>query len=140
MEGGEEIPRGFVVTCGNGAEMFDSVEETFDEMALAIECEIAAALHRAVRFGRNDNHNAALFEACDEGIGVITLAAGQGFRLDKRRQRPGLRNVMDLPGCEAQRQRIAKRIDDHMDFRREPAARAPDGLTGTGFFWAPALC
>ena len=73
-------------------------------------------------------------------VGVISLVAEQGFGLDLRQQRVGLRDVMDLPTGEAERQRIAQGIDDHMDFGREPAARAANGLIETGFFWAPALC
>jgi hypothetical protein len=33
----------------------------------------------------------------DEMIGIISLVAEQGFGLDKRQQRAGLRDVMDLP-------------------------------------------
>ena len=73
-------------------------------------------------------------------IGVISFVAEQGFGLDKRQQCVGLRDVMDLPTREAERQRIAQGIDDHMDFRREPAARAAYGLIETPFLWAPAEC
>lgn len=73
-------------------------------------------------------------------VGVITLVGEQGFGLDKRQQRVGLRDVMDLPTREAERQRIAQGVDDHMDFRREPAARAADGLVETPFLRAPAAC
>ena len=73
-------------------------------------------------------------------VGVISLVGEQGLRLDKRQQRVGLCDVMDLPTREAQRQRIAQGVDDHMDFRREPAARAADGLVETPFLRAPAEC
>ena len=73
-------------------------------------------------------------------VGVITLVGEQGLRLDKRQQRVGLRDVMDLPTREAERQRIAQGVNDHMDFRREPAARAADGLVETPFLRAPAEC
>jgi hypothetical protein len=51
-----------------------------------------------------------------------------------------LRDIVNLPTREAERQRIAQRVDDYMDFRREPAARAADGLVETPFLRAPALC
>ena len=44
------------------------------------------------------------------------------------------------PAGEAARQWIAGRVDDHMDFRREPATRAADGLIETLLLRAPALC
>ena len=37
-------------------------------------------------------------------------------------------------------QGVAEGIDDHVDFRREPAARAADGLIEAPFLTAPALC
>jgi len=73
-------------------------------------------------------------------VGVITLVGEQGFGLDQSQQRVGLRDVMGLPAREAQRQRIAQGVDDHMDFRREPAARASNGLVETPFLRAPAEC
>ena len=38
---GEEISGEFVVTCGDGAEVLEFVEEALDEIALAIKSEIA---------------------------------------------------------------------------------------------------
>jgi hypothetical protein len=51
-----------------------------------------------------------------------------------------LRDVMDLPTREAERQWIAQGINDHMDFGREPAARAANGLVEAPFLRAPAEC
>ena len=73
-------------------------------------------------------------------VGIITLVGEQCFGLDKRQQRVGLRDVMDLPTREAERQRIAQGVNDHMDFRREPAARAANGLVEAPFLRAPAEC
>lgn len=73
-------------------------------------------------------------------IGVIPLVGQQGFRLDQRHERFGLRDIVNLPTREAERQRIAQGVDDDMDFRREPTARAADGLIETPFLRAPALC
>ena len=46
---------------------------------------------------------------------------------------------MNLTAGEADNERIAERVDDGVDFRRQSAARAPDGLVAP-FFGAPALC
>ena len=43
MDTGEEIPRGFLVARGDGSKVLDDVEETLDEMALAVEREVAIA-------------------------------------------------------------------------------------------------
>jgi hypothetical protein len=36
--------------------------------------------------------------------------------------------------------RVAQRIDQGVDLGAQSAARAPDRLVLTSFFWAPALC
>ena len=57
-------------------------------------------------------------------VPVGAAIAKQGFWFDKRQQRLCLGNVMHLAAREAKRQWSTKGIDDHVDFRREPAARA----------------
>ena len=64
----------------------------------------------------------------------------QGLRLDLRGQRLGLRDVMGLAAGQADDQGIAERIDDGVDFRREPAARAAYGFSAPPFLRASALC
>jgi len=44
LDSGEEISSEFVVARGDGAVVFDFIEEALDEIALAIEHEIAIAL------------------------------------------------------------------------------------------------
>jgi hypothetical protein len=51
-----------------------------------------------------------------------------------------LGDVVHLATRQAESQWVAEGIDDYVDFRREPAARAADGLIGPPFFRAPALC
>jgi len=45
-----------------------------------------------------------------------------------------------LPAGQAERQRIAQGVDDHMDFGGQAAARAAYGLIEAPFLRAPALC
>jgi hypothetical protein len=101
----------------------------------------------ACRLGRSKQNCAALTNR----VGIPTLLFFNALDFadtmqatpsisDKRQQRVGLRDVMDLPTREAERQRIAQGVNDHMDFRREPAARAADGLVETPFLRAPAEC
>jgi hypothetical protein len=49
-------------------------------------------------------------------------------------RRFGLGNIVGLPAREAQRLGIAESVDDHVDFGREAAARASDGLVEAVFF------
>ena len=62
------------------------------------------------------------------------------MRFDLGGERRGLGDVMDLAAGETERQGISQGIDDRMDFRRQPATRAPYGLVEAPFFRAPALC
>jgi hypothetical protein len=52
----------------------------------------------------------------------------------------GLGDVVDLAAGEAERQRIAESVDDHMDLGGQAAARAAYGLVEPPFLSAPALC
>jgi hypothetical protein len=48
---GEKISGEFVVAGGNGAKVLNFIEEALDEVALAVECEIAIALGLSIGFG-----------------------------------------------------------------------------------------
>ncbi len=47
---------------------------------------------------------------------------------------------MRLPAGQAEADRVAKGIDQRMDFGAQSAAGPPDCLVFSGFFLAPALC
>ena len=40
LRAGEEISRELVVTCGDGAEVLEPIEEALDQIAFTIECEV----------------------------------------------------------------------------------------------------
>ena len=73
-------------------------------------------------------------------VGVVSLVGEDGFGLDQSGERFGLCDVVNLAARETERQRIAQSVDDGMDFRCEPAARAAYRLVATPFLRAPALC
>ena len=131
---GEEIAGGFLVARCDASELFDVIEEAFDQIAFGIECEVACALNFAVGLRRNHHGDGALFKAGDQAACVIALVAKKRAGLDLRGQGFGFGDVVDLAASEAQRERIAQSIDNHMDFGREPAARTPDGLVRAVFF------
>jgi hypothetical protein len=51
---GEENLGELVVACGDGAELFELVEETLNEIAFAVEGEVAWARGFSVGFGWDD--------------------------------------------------------------------------------------
>ena len=48
MQPREEVSGGLLVTCGYASKMLDYAEETLDEIAFAIEREIAVAFDLAI--------------------------------------------------------------------------------------------
>jgi hypothetical protein len=139
MDAGEEISGELVVACGDGAKVLELVEEALDEVAFAIEREIAVARHLAVGLGRNHGGDVAPFEHADEGISIEGFIAQQGLRIDSFQQRFDAGQIISLSGRELHLDGIAEGVDQEVDFGRQSAARAADRLL-TVFFRAPALC
>ena len=140
MDSGEEVSCGLFVTRGDCPEVFDGVEEAFDEIAFGIEREVAAALDLAVGLWRDDGGDRTDGEVFNEAVGVVSLVGDHALGFDLGTQRFGLGNVVSLTAGEADGEGIAQGIDDGMDFRRQSATRTADGLVRAPFFSAPALC
>ena len=49
-----EIAPSFLVACGDASGVFDELEESFDQIALAVKREIAIAFVLPIRLWRND--------------------------------------------------------------------------------------
>jgi hypothetical protein len=136
----EKIARSFLVARCDGSKVFDYIEKALDEIAFAIEREIAIAFEAATGHGRDDNLDSARRQAIDETISIVSFVGKQGFGLDKMQERLGLVDVVHLSARQTERQRIAQGVDDYVDFCREPAAGAANGLVDAPFLRAPALC
>jgi len=119
--------------------MFEFIEEPFDEVALAIEGEVALAGRDAVGFGWDDWSDAPLIEGLDQGVGVIGLVSEERLRIDLIEEQRGLAEVGHLPLYEGKGDGVAKGINDDMDFGGQSAPGSADGLLAV-FFRAPALC
>ena len=140
MQSGKEVARGFFVAGRDASELFDELKETLDEVALGVEGEVAIARDLAVRLWRDDRLDGSHFEALDEGVGGVALVAEEGFGLHFGREGFSLGDVVDLAAGEAERQRVAQGVDDHMDLGGPAAARAAYGWVDTPFLRAPVLC
>ena len=119
--------------------MLDYAEEPFDEVAFAVQREIAFALDLPVRLRRYHRFDASRPEAFDEGVGVVAFVREDRLRFDPACERLGLRDVVNLSSGEADRERIAEGVDDGVYLRRQSAPRSADGFVAP-FFIAPALC
>jgi hypothetical protein len=119
--------------------VFESIEEAFDEVAFAVEREIARSRGLAVGLGRNDRSNSSLGEGVDERVGVVRLVAKQCVWIGVVDQRLGASKIMSLAWREHQRDGIAQGIDKRVNFGGQSTARSADRLRAI-FFRAPALC
>jgi hypothetical protein len=129
----------FVVSGGNASELLETAEETLDQISIPIEMSIERAECAAIGARRDHRLSALRFDGCHKGIGVVALVGDDKASWLVLDQRSSLVDVCDLPGRQNDAQRIAERIDGHMQFGGQPASRPADFLTA-GFFWAPAEC
>jgi hypothetical protein len=136
----QEIAGGLFVASSDAAELFDELEESFDQIAFGVEGEIAIAFDFAIRLRRDDRLDDAHCEAGDVAVGVVAFVAEKGVGLYFCGQRFSLRDVMNLAAGQTEREWISQGIDDHMDFRGQATARTANGLVDAPFLRAPALC
>ena len=139
LDAGEEISGELVVTRGYAAEVLELVEEALDEVALAIEREIAGAEALAVGLGRDHRGDAPLGQAVDEPIASKALSPIKAA-VSAASVSVSAHAIMRLARREHQFDGIAQGIDERVDFGGQSAARAADGLLFAPFFRAPALC
>lgn len=139
MNCGEKISGEFVVARGDGAKVLEFIEETLDEIALAIEHKVASPRDLSGGLWRDHRGDLSLCESVEQCIGIVSLVAEQGLWIGPFEQRLCASQIMGLPGREPHIDGIAERIDQDMDFGGQSAAGSADRLLAV-FFRAPALC
>ena len=133
MNTGEERLGEFVVTRGDGPEMFELVEETLNEVAFAVEGEIARARGCSVGFGWDDWRDRSIVEGADEGVGVEGLVGDQSAGIDGFDERFGASQIVILARAEHHLDRIAEGVDERVNLGGQSAAGSADRL-GAVFF------
>jgi hypothetical protein len=119
--------------------VLEFVEEALDQVALAIEREVAIPRRFAIGFWGNHWGDSSLSEDIDQRIGVVSLVAQQGTWIGAVDQLLRTSQIVGLSRGEQQFDRIAQGIDEGMDFGRQSSAGSADRLFAV-FFRAPALC
>ena len=84
---GEKISGELVVAGGDCAKVLKFVEEALDEIAFAVEREIAIPRGLAIGLWGNHRSDPPSGEGFDQRIGVVSLVADQGLRIDAVDQR-----------------------------------------------------
>ncbi len=138
--GGEEVSGELVVARGDAAEVFEFIEEAFDEIAMAVERGIDRALGLAILLGRDMRARAVRSDERDDGFGVVAPVgdgiSGRGQAGDERRH-ASLVGGLARGHQEADRQ--APGIDDDVDLGAQSSTRTANGVIRAPFF-PPAAC
>jgi hypothetical protein len=119
--------------------VLELIEEALDDIAFAIEREVARPLDLTIRLGRDYRGDCPLCEDVDERVGVVGLVSYQGIWIGVLEQWFCASKIMRLARREHQLDRIAESIDERVNFGGQSAARSADRLRAV-FFRAPALC
>jgi hypothetical protein len=139
-DGGEEVPRKFVVAGCDASEVLEFVEETFDEVALTIDLGFDDAADSDVALRGDVRGRAGSLDQGDDRAGEVTAISDDLLRqrqpVDQCRKR---RLVRRLAGCEEEPNRQAACIDDGMDLGAQSSTRTTDGVIRAPFF-PPAAC
>ena len=106
--------RGLIVAGGDTSEVVELVEEPLDEVAFAVECEVAMLWRDAVGFGRDDRSDFPFPQGLDEGVSVIGLVSKKGLGIDTFQQRLGLAEVGGLARGQGEADRVAQRVDERV--------------------------
>ena len=141
MNGGEEVAGRFIVSRRDGPVLLEPGEEILDEVARFISMRIEITPRLSTRLGWDDGGLIGCGQRFDDPlVGIECLVGDQHVSLHIRQQVVSAYQIVSLAAGQVEADRVAKGIDQCVDLGAQSAARAPDCLVLTGFFWAPALC
>jgi hypothetical protein len=116
LDAGEECAGKLIVAGRYSSELFQIIEESFDQVALSIKGEIGGALRDPICLGRDDRRDAAFLQRLDQGIRIISFVGQESFRFDLFEKRFRHTDVGSLAWRQCDRNRIAQGVDERMDF------------------------
>jgi hypothetical protein len=129
VDGGKEIPGGFVIARCDRPELLEFAEEILDQVTLFVAFAIEFAGRQAVCPGRDYGGFASRGQPVeDSAIGIKGAVCDQQIGGHMWQQRIGPGQVVRLSGRQQQAQRIAERVDQRMDLGAQTAAAAAKGL------------
>ena len=141
MNGGEEVAGRFIVSRRDGSVLLEPGEEILDEVARFISMRIEITPRLSTRLGWDDGGLIGCGQRFDDPlVGIECLVGDQHVSLHIRQQVVTAYQIVSLAAGQVEADRVAKDIDQCVDLGAQSAARAPDCLVLTGFFWAPAQC
>ena len=129
MDGGGEADVGFVIAGGDATELLGIAEEVLDQVAPAIDREVAGDRADAVGLGRDDGRRPSVVQVGADPVDVESLVGDQGVELDTGDQRLDADTVVALARQQDKAGQIAQGIDQGHDLGCQAAARPADGLS-----------
>jgi hypothetical protein len=140
VDGSEEVARGLVIACRDGAELLHLCEEILNQVTCRIEVLIEFTWQGSVGARRDHRGlpgSSQRFE--DPLVGVEGFVGDQSIGLHRWQEMICAHQIVRLAAGQMEADRVPQGINQGMDLGAQSAARAPDRLVA-GFFWAPALC
>ncbi len=130
----------FIVSRGDGSELFEFGKEVLDQMARFVEVLVVLALLFPVGFGWDDGGLARLLQLVQHTfVRVVAFIGDYGRRRQRFQQRVSTVQIAGLTGGQVQAGRIAESVHGRMDFGAATAPTQSNGLIAP-FLSAPALC
>ena len=139
MNAGEEDLCELVVTRGDSPEMLELIEETLNEIAFAVEGEVARAGGFRLDFDGMTGAIARSLRAAMKASASNALSAIKAPGSTASMRGSSASQIVILARAEHHLDRVAEGIDERVNFGGQSAAGSADGLRAV-FFWAPALC
>ena len=139
MQHCHESPREFFVARRQSPELLDTIEKSFNEVAVFVNMVIVFSPNDTVFPAGDDCLCVSSHNAYDKRVGVVSFVSHNRQGIKSIDQGLGLRYVCSFAPGQKQTNGISQSIHRSMDFCRQSATRTSDVLRPF-FFLAPAAC
>ena len=119
QEGVESICK-FVVSSCDTAELFETIEESLDEVSCLVAVPVDVAFGVAIASRWDDRLGTGGLNDVDQGIAVVTFVGNDSAGRYCLNQGCSLRDIGHLAGRQDQTNRITQGIDTSMDLGGHP--------------------
>ena len=149
---GEITVGSFIISCSNGAELLESVNEPFDPIPHLIGFTVKGAASFVIALPRDGHMDAMLCQIIPDPLGAETLVSHEAIGTYpwppavEPPDRPvfhkvkELGRVMSLAWSEGECYRLAFSFCPEVDLGREPTSTTAKSLSMLPPFFAPAAC
>ena len=139
MQHRHKSARKFLIARRQSPEPLDTVEESFNEIAVFVDILIVSSPNNVV-FPAGDDRICVLRRNADGNrVGIVSLVNNNRQGIKSINQGLGLRYVRSFATSQKQTNGISQSINRSMNLCRQSATRTSDVLR-TFFFCAPAAC